>query len=523
MHAIEAIVALVVVSATLAGLARALGVHYAIVLVLGGLVLGFVPGVPDPRLEPGLVLFVFLPPLIYAAAYGSSPQDLWKQARAISTLAIGLVLATVCGVAAIAHLVAGIGWAPAMVLGAILAPTDPIAATSVLRRLGAPERMSRILEGEALVNDGTGLTIYTLAVGAVLTGHFSLASGVLQFVVSSAGGVAIGLAAGWVSSAVRRRIDEPAIEISISLLTAYVAYLPAERLGVSGILAVVAAGLFTSHQAESLLSASSRLQLRSFWDVLSFLLESVLFLLIGLQLKGIVGDLSGGPGKPLAYAAAVLAGLVLIRIAWLFAASALLRLASLRRPGQPTAASRAELLVMGWSGMRGGLSLAAALALPLSAAGHLFANRDTLIFVSYVVIAATIVIPGLTITVLVRRLGLAEDEAVVRAESDARVALAQAALKHIDEVAERHQLHERIADQLRMNYTLRIQRLNPEANGSGGRAASARARQARSLQRELIGIERKRLAQLRRQGLISLQSQRRIERDLDLEESRLRR
>ena len=316
MQGIELIVALLLASTVLAGVARAIHVHYAIVLVLGGLAVGLVSGTSAPQVDPHTVLFVFLPPLIYAASFSSSTQDLRAHARAIGLLAVGLVLLSMTAVAAVAHAVAGIGWGPALVLGAILGPTDPIAATSVLRRLGAPDRISTILEGEALINDGTGLTVYKLAVAAVVSGHFSPGAGIVKFIAVAAGGVAVGLAAGWVSVEIRKRIDEPQIEISISLLTAYLAYIPADRIGASGVLAAVAAGLYTGGRAGSMLSPTSRLRTLGFWEALTFLLESVLFLLIGLELPHITRGLS--VEKPLLYSAAVLATLIAVRMAWMF-------------------------------------------------------------------------------------------------------------------------------------------------------------------------------------------------------------
>jgi monovalent cation/hydrogen antiporter len=421
-------------------------------------------------------------------------------------------------VAVVAHAVAHIGWGPAFVLGAILGPTDPVAATSVLRRLGAPDQISTILEGEALVNDGTGLTVYKLAVAAVVSGHFSLGSGVLKFVVVSAGGVAIGVLAGWVSVEVRKRIDEPQIEISISLLTAYLAYIPADRVGASGVLAAVAAGLYTGSRTGLMLSPTSRLRTLGFWDALTFLLESLLFLLIGLDVPHITRGLS--VGAPLGYAAAVLLALIAVRMAWMFGVSVLAR-RLLPRGGTPVR-TRAELTVLGWSGMRGGVSLVAALALPFAAGGHAFPDRSNVIFIAYVAIAATLIIPGLTLSALVRRLGLREEEALATEETQARVALAHAALGHIEELAEHHALPEAVAAQLRLTYEQRIHRLSPEAGPErDGGDEAATARRIREYRRELISVERGHLAELRQRGEISSGSLRRIEHDLDLEESRL--
>jgi CPA1 family monovalent cation:H+ antiporter len=514
VHGIELIVALLLASTVLAGLARAINVHYAIVLVLGGLVAGLVVGTSAPRVDPQIVLFVFLPPLIYAASFGSSTQDLRAHVRAIGELAVGLVLVTMGAVAVVAHAVAHIGWGPAIVLGAILAPTDPVAATSVLRRLGASDRISTVLEGEALVNDGTGLTAYKLAVAAVVSGHFSLGLGVLKFVAVAAGGVAVGLAAGWVSVEVRRRIDDPRIEISISLLTAYLAYIPADRIGASGVLAAVAAGLYTGSRTGLMFSPTSRLRTLGFWDALTFLLESVLFLLIGLQLPHIIRDLS--VGRPLEYAAAVLITLIVVRMAWMFSIPLLVRLA--RRGESPQ--TLAELTVLGWSGMRGGVSLAAALALPLAAGGHGFPDRSNVIVISYIVIAATLVIFGLTLSPLIRRLGLAEEELLARQEARARIALAHAALGHVEEMAEQEEIPEPIAEAARVTYEQRIHRLEPRVDAADVDEA-ATARQIRELRHELIAVERSRLADLRRRGEISAESMRRIEHELDLEESRL--
>jgi CPA1 family monovalent cation:H+ antiporter len=518
MRGIELIVALLLASTVLAGLARAINVHYAIVLVLGGLIVGLVSGSSAPHVDPDIVLFVFLPPLIYAASFSSSTQDLWAHARAIGLLAVGLVLVTMGAVALVAHVVAGMDWGPALVLGAILGATDPVAATSVLRRLGAPDRISTILEGESLVNDGTGLTVYGLAVAAVVSGHFSLGAGIVKFIAVSAGGVGIGLIAGWLSVEVRRRIDEPQLEISVSLLTAYLAYLPADRVGASGVLAAVAAGLYTGSRTGLMLSPTSRLRTLGFWEALTFLLESLLFLLIGLQLPHITQGLS--VGQPLVYAAVIVATLIVVRMAWMFTVPGVVRLVQPRRGEAPQ--TPGELLVLGWSGMRGGVSLAAALALPLTADGHRFPDRADIIFIAFVAIAATLVIPGLTLSPLVRRLGLGQEEALVREAARARVELANAALRHIDELSDRKKVSEPVASPLRLSFEQRIHRLEPEIDDDATPGDDAAiAHRILELRHELIGVERERLSQLRRRGEISAETVRRIEHELDLEESRL--
>ena len=519
MHAIELIVGLLLASTVLAALARAIRVHYAIVLVVGGLVVGLVSGTSAPRVDPQIVLLVFLPPLIYAAAFGSSTQDLRASAGEIALLSVGLVLMTVSGVAAVAHIVAHIGWGPAIVLGAILAPTDPIAATSVLRRLAAPARISTILEGEALINDGTGLTAYQLAIAAVVSGQFTLGHGVVRFLIVSAGGVGVGLAAGWLSVEVRKRIDEPQIEISVSLLTAYLAYLPADRLGFSGVLAAVAAGLYAGGRTGLMFSPTSRLRTLGFWEALTFILESILFLLIGLQLPHITRHLH--VEQPLEYSAAVVATLIALRMAWMFSVPVVVGLVRRRRVSH--AQAFAERTVLGWSAMRGGVSLAAALAIPLTAGGHPFPDRSQLVFISYIAIAATLVVPGLTLSGMVRRLGLGQGEALEQQEMRARIALAHAALRHLDELAENGDLRDSVAEPLRTQLEQRILRLEPDAESDdGGDDDRVRnARRIRELRRDLIKVERARLGQLRRKGEISAGSMRRLEHELDLEESRL--
>jgi CPA1 family monovalent cation:H+ antiporter len=415
------------------------------------------------------------------------------------------------------------------VLGAILGPTDPVAATSLLRRVGAPNRISTILEGESLVNDGTGLTVYKLAVAAVASGVFSIASSLVNLLVAVCG-VAIGLVAGVVSTEIRRRIDEPRIEVSISLLTAYLAYIPADRVGSSGILAAVAAGLYAGRRSGATLSAPARLQMIGFWDVATFVLESMLFLLIGLQLERITAGIHGGIGGPLLQALAILVCVGAVRIGWMFFTPLVLRLARFRVRGpapppgshEPAEGRRAELFVLGWSGMRGAVSLAAALAIPLSAGNHPFPDRDLVIFLAYVTIVGTLVISGLTLPPLVRRLGLGEAEEMARAEARARLQLAHAALARIEEAAEHEELPERAVAQLRSAYETRTHRLIPQADA--GRAAgdeSDVAWRLRELHRELISAERERLREMRVEGEISADAARRIERDLDLEESRI--
>ena len=523
MPNVELIIGLVLAAAVLAGLAPRLGLPYPVVLVLGGLALGLVPGLPSPVLRPELVFLFFLPPLVYSAALQSSTQGLRANARPIGVLAVGLVLATMLTVAVAAHAAAGLAWGPAFVLGAVLGPTDPVAATAILRRLGAPDRIATILEGEALINDGTGLTVYKIAVTAAAGGSFALGEGVARFVAIAVGGIAIGVVAGWVSTEIRRRIDEPTTETSISLLTAFLAYLPADRVGASGILAAVAAGLYVGQRSEAVLSPTTRLQTIAFWEVVTFLLDSVLFLLIGLQLPDVLdaAHVSSAPAA-IGQVVIVVGALAAVRLAWMFAAAGTVRLLDPERNGPKHGLSRGERLVLGVTGMRGAISLAAALAIPLHAKGGApFDDRADVIFLTYCAILITLVVPALTLPTLLQHLGLAQAETVQEEEQFALVQLAQAALARLEHAAERHEAPDAAIEQLRRRYEARIQRLEPLIDGTTRPDTADEPHAWTRLRRAAIKAERDRLNQLRQDGKISEEAMRHLRRGLDLEESRI--
>lgn len=366
MNQIEFLILLLLAVAALAQLALALRVPYPIFLVLGGVAIGLVPGLPEIELAPEIIFLVFLPPLLNSAAFSSSPRDLRAHLRPISQLAIGLVLATMVAVALVAHYVVGLPWAAAFVLGAILAPTDPVAAEAIFRRLGVPGTVSTVIGGESLVNDGSALVAYRVAVAAVVSGSFSVTDAGLDFVIAAGGGLLVGLVFARFVLPVWSRISDSSVLIMTSLLLPYVVYVLAEELlHLSGILAVVAYGLYQGWNSPRLFSeASTRLQALSFWEMLTFILEALLFILIGLQFPGVIAGVSQdtGWGALLLYAALVYAAVVGTRLLWFFTTpymhpifDRLLRNRYLRAPWQ-------ERLVMGWSGMRGGVSLAAALA-----------------------------------------------------------------------------------------------------------------------------------------------------------------
>src|SRR3954449_2958133 len=327
MRSAEILVGLLGAVAVLAGAARRLGVPSPVVLMLCGLLVGLVPGRPAGKVDPDLVFFVFLPPLVYGAGFNSSPRDLRAQARRIGVLAIGLVAASTAAVAvAMKLIVPGFGWPEAFVLGAVLAPTDPVASVAIMQRLRVAPQLSAVIEGESLVNDGTGLVLYRLAVGAAVSGTFSIVDGAWQLVATGAGGVAIGLVVGWLVQQVRGRVDDVPIEITLSLFTPYAAYIAAEALGTSGILAAVSVGLYLGARSEGLFSASARIEAQGFWNTLTFILESTLFLLMGLAFRDVVSGIEDLDAGRVTLTVAVTLVVVLgLCVLWMFTMGPLLR------------------------------------------------------------------------------------------------------------------------------------------------------------------------------------------------------
>jgi Na+/H+ antiporter len=520
MHDAELLLlGLMVAMAGLSVLAGLLDVPYPILLVLGGLVLGFVPGMPAVELPPELVLVLFLPPLLYWAGFFSSPRELRADVRAISLLAVGLVLATMVAVAVTVHeLVDGLPWAAAFTLGAIVSPTDPLAATTIARRLGVPRRLVTLLEGESLVNDATALVAYRIAVAATVGGGFVAWRAGLQFVAGAGGGVAIGLLVGWLVAELRRRLDDPPVEITLSVVTGYAAYLPADRLGASGVLAAVTAGLYVGWRAPEIASASTRLLGFSFWDVLVYLLNAILFILVGLQLHPILSGVSGQSAAALLGLAVLVSAVVIaVRVGWGFSVPYLVRLLD-RRPSQVARRIGArERLVSGWSGMRGAVSLAAALALPLEG----FPRRNLIVFLTFAVILVTLVVQGLTLPALIRRLGVHGDGAEEREELRARLTATEAALARLAELSAEDWTREDTIERVRAQYDYRRRRLKARAGKIEDDGYEDRSLAYQRLVRELLLAQRQAVVRLRNQGAISNDVMHRIEREFDLEDSRL--
>jgi Na+/H+ antiporter len=504
---IELFVFLLFAVAVLAGLGLRSGVPYPVALVLGGLVIGLVPGLPAPELDPDVVFFVFLPPLLYAAAIAVSAHELRANWAPITMLAVGLVLVTICAVAAVANAVLGIPWAAAFVLGAVLGPTDPVSAAAVLDRLGVKGRSKTILEGESLVNDGTGLTAYKLAIAAV-GGSAGSAPGIgVKFVVVAAGGIAIGLVAGWVFAHLRRIVTDPSLDVTLSVITPFVAYVPAERIDVSGVLAAVAAGLYVGTRSLDIIEPGTRLRTLAFWESAAFLLDGLLFLLIGVQVPGILKRIEDADATALAgHALLVFAVVMGMRFLWMLIVPSVL----------PSNTSRQERLVIAWSGMRGGVSLAAALAIP----HQNFPDRDLVIFVAYAVIVLTLVLPGLTLAPLVRRLGLVESEEHRREGAEARLRITEAGLERLDELAD--EAPEHVVERMRDRYGSRVERLEARVEGDHDEQGRTDVAQAGRLLAEMIDAERDVLKRMRTERAFDAETLREIEHELDLDESRLR-
>jgi Na+/H+ antiporter len=521
------IAALLVSVALLNAIANWWSVPYPIVLVLGGLVLGVIPGIPEIELDPDLVLLIFLPPLLYSNAFFADLTALRSDMRVISLMSIGLVLATTAAVGWLAHAVFGLPWAPAFALGAIVAPTDPVAATAILRRLGVPRRTVNVIEGESLVNDATALVAYKVAVAAAVGGSFSLAEAGLRFVGVAAGGIAIGLVVGWLIAQIRSRVTDTSTEVTISLFTGYAAFLPADELGVSGVLATVTAGIYLGWLAPRLASPETRLRSYSLWETLVFLLNATLFILIGLQLPVIVDGVreSGlSTGTALAYGALASIVVIAVRFAWTFGTTVLIRAID-RRPSQRERRGTLAARILGsWVGMRGAVSLAAALALPLQTdAGAPFPDRDLILFVTFAVILVTLVGQGLTLPALIRRLHLHEEEGVEeREEIRARLAAAQAALGRIDELEDEEWTNDDTIVRVRALFEFRRRRFKVKAGKIEDEdGIEDRSLSYQRLMHELFGVQREALIELRNGGEISNEVMRRIERELDLEETRL--
>jgi Na+/H+ antiporter len=534
MQGVELVVIMLAVSAALRLVARRLRVPHPVLLVLAGLALVFVPGLPPVEFDPDTLFLVFVPPLLYWAALTSSVRDFRAQFWPILRFGTLLVLLTIVAVAVVARaLNPEFSWPAAFALGAIVSPPDPVAAIAVMRTVGAQRGLATILEGEGLVNDATALVAYRVAVGAAVTGAFSPTRAAVGFILAATGGVAVGLAVGWLLGQVRRRVlGSPVVENTISLLTPFLAYLPAEWLGFSGILSVVAVGLYFSRLGPRIVPAATRVQAESTWVMVQFILESLIFILIGLELPAILRTLGTHTlSTLLLYGVLVTATVVGLRIAYTLVAGTLLRQSRRGTPDAGTPSCR-QAAFLGWAGMRGGDSLVIALALPVTtAAGDPFPARELIIFITFTVILVTLVLQGPTLAPLIRWWGLTESDETDTEEAHARRVVAEAGLRRLRKEAGHDGVDRATARALEATYHRRVQRWSARDRARHGEEDEDHARLAgidgtraervatayRALRAAMIEEEREALVSLRDQGEIGDHVLRRVQRDLDLE------
>lgn len=520
MQNIATVIILLAVVTALAEITDRIKIPYPILLVLAGIGIGLFPGLPHIALDPEIVFLVFLPPILYAAAWTTSWVDFKAAKRPISLLATGCVIFTTCAVAWVAHtFIPDLGWPEAFVLGAIISPPDAVAATSATKGLGVPKRVVTILEGESLVNDATGLIVYKYAVAAVVTGAFSMWHAGLQFFVVAGGGIVLGLVLGWIFKWIHQITpDNPTTDTTLTFLSPFIAYLLAESIHISGVLAVVSCGLYLSRKSSEIFSQQTRLQAYGVWNTVIFILNGVVFILIGLQLPEILKNIQQHSFLTLlGYGAVVSVAVIIGRIIWVYPGAYIPRISKKIRDSEPETSLRLVTIVA-WSGMRGVVSLAAALALPLTIQGSTpFPNRDLIIFLTFCVIFATLVLQGLTLRPLIRWLGIKTDDAEHRLEQNARLQIASSVIEHIEENYSLA-LSDEVLNQIKTKYEIRIQRIRKDQSR---KMDEQQINEFHRIQQELLDKERHYALTLRNTEKISDEVLRKIEYELDLEETRL--
>jgi CPA1 family monovalent cation:H+ antiporter len=511
------LLALLVGVGGLLALAPVLRMPLPILLVLGGVVMGFIPGLPQISLPPDVILVAVLPPLLYSGAFFTSLRSLRKNKRPISFLAFGLVGVTMAVVAVVAHEWMGLSWAVAFTLGAIVSPTDALAATEIMSRVGAPRRIVSLIEGESLVNDGTALVLYKAALGAAVGGTFSLFDTSGRVILNVIGGIAVGLAVGWVVRQVRRRLDDPPIEVALAVISGYLAYLPANAIGVSGVLAAVTIGVYMGWYTPELTNERTRLAGDAFWDIFVFIVNAFVFILVGLQLRRIVDALSGLSTPRLAgYALLVCGAVIVTRIVCVPIVAYVPRYLSRRIRENDPYPPWQWLAAISWSGMRGAVSLVAALALPTN-----FPDRQLIVFLTFTVIVATLVVQGLTLPSLIQVLDVHDDGAVDREDAKARIKSAEAALSRLEELVADGAVREDTAERLRGSFSFRANRFRARFDEEDDGAIEERSVAYQRVMRELIAAEQSALVALRNERVIDDNVMQRVQRDLDLEAARL--
>jgi Na+/H+ antiporter len=527
-HAVETIILLLLVLvAAFAAMANRLKIPYPIVLVVAGLLISFVPHMPQVPLDPNVVFVIFLPPLLYASAWSMSWREFRRNAVVIGLLAFGLVGFTVWGVAEVSdHFITALDWKAGFLLGAVVATTDAIAATSIAKSIGLPRRIVDILEGESLLNDATGLLALEIGLALLLTGQSpTVGGGLLRLLYLVVGGVVIGLVLGVVVGWLERYIDDGPVELVVSLVVPYAAYLAGERAHASGVLAVVVCGIYLSRQSTQYFSPAVRLQVLGAWQALTFMLNGLVFVLIGLQLPYVLVGIHGkySTGTLIFYGAIFSAVLIALRIVWVFPAMKFASFVERRWLGhQEAPLGGREVFVVGWTGMRGVITLAAAISIPeVLGDGRPFGARNLIVFLAFCVILVTLVLQGLTLPALIRRLGLAGETGLDPEEREARRTVLSAAIRFMDEARKQDGADAQpIYDELTHRYRHRLAAVRagnePAVDGLDGHSyATLRRIAAGALQ-----AERRSLIELRDEGQIGDDVVRTLEREMDLAESR---
>lgn len=528
---IQSLVAALVLVSTIGALqvvARRVALPSPFLLVPAGILLGFVPRFPQVTLDPQLVLYIFLPPLVYSASARSSWLEFRRNLGPIALLSVGCVVFTAAGVAAAAHAaVPGLGWGVAFVLGAVISPPDDLAAIVTARRLGIPKALSATLEGEGLLNDAAALILFRFAAAAVVTHAFAPAAAAGAFLSVLVGEVLWGVAVAWVLLRVRRRVRDTEIETCLAMITPFLAYLPPASLGGTGVLAAVAAGLYTNQVHSRLVPATTRLSVLSVLDIVEFLLDGILFLVAGMQFHRIAAPLAGWDRRLLwGYALGASALVVALRIFWVFGTSWVLRLFGRALRCEQRGANRRRLFIVSWSGMRGAISLAAALAIPLTTElGAPFPGRDLIVYLTFCVIVATLLFQGLSLPWLIRRLGIdkegrGERHRDAHREIEARLRAAEASLEQLRARRREGAYPAQLLDRLEEQYVERSTQFRTHLAGDHSGAAR-RGEHRMNVQMELIEVEREAILRLRGEGFLDDAGLRRIEQDLDLQEMRL--
>jgi Na+/H+ antiporter len=496
------IAALFVVAIILSAFAERLRVAYPVVLVVAGLFIGLIPGLPRLDLPPDAVLLFALPPLLYWESITAPEEEFARNKTWILSLSVGLVLVTVAAVAIVAHAYLGLAWPVAILLGALLGPTDELAVTPVAERFQIPRHVISDIEGEALFNDATSLVLYALAIAAIVTGSFQVTSALLGLVYSVVGGFAIGGLTALLLRFLWQIIRTPRLQTALSLSAPFIAYLPAQRLHVSGVLAVVTAGLIINRFTPVVLVPQTRLRAYGFWETLVFGVNAMLFMVVGLQLHSVVEHLSSTPWYVLAkYAIAIVATLIIARTFYLFAHGSIAAVIERRKLRD---AHWSHFAFSSWAGIRGAVSLAAALAIPASAVGGAFPHRALLIYLAYVVVVFTLVVQGLTLPLLIRWLRITDDGVDSKEQRQAMQAAAAAALRRLTELTRNGSVAPSLAAGLERRFAGRIQRY---AEGSIGEAdevddAFVQSSEMRELERELLRAERAEIIGMRNRGEI---------------------